>query len=168
MSKESLETLVKNGYSTRQISKILEQPHSTIRRHMKLAGLMSQHKQSNLGIKKPAKECGLCKKLTIRGRKYCQTCIQNIRRFKIRKAAVELFGNRCLKCGWSGHLSGYDFHHKYDKKFKISSIQNKSWKIIKLEIEKCELLCAICHRIKHSNYDDELEIIARSWGGALL
>lgn len=32
---------------------------------------------------------------------------------------------------------------------------NRSWEIIKIELDKCELLCSNCHRIEHSKQDDE-------------
>lgn len=46
---------------------------------------------------------------------------------------------------------GLDFHHK-NPTTKVDSIsrmikQGVAWKTITKEIEKCEVLCAICHRI---------------------
>jgi hypothetical protein len=43
-----------------------------------------------------------------------------------------------------------DFDHKKDKKFDVSRLVNLnvSLKTITAEIEKCELVCANCHRIR--------------------
>ena len=47
--------------------------------------------------------------------------------------------------------NAFDFHHinPEEKEFNISS-KYKSFKKLKIELEKCELLCAICHRKIHS------------------
>lgn len=39
-----------------------------------------------------------------------------------------------------------DFDHKGDKKFNISQFQTESVKTILQEIEKCDVVCANCHR----------------------
>lgn len=103
-------------------------------------------------------ECASCKKSTIRGRKLCTTCITNSRRFKIKKAAVEYLGSKCHECGWSGDLCGFDFHHRDSdsKEFNIGNSFYYSLIRIKQELDKCTLLCACCHRVKHSGCTEEI------------
>lgn len=52
----------------------------------------------------------------------------------------------CVRCGFS-HAAALQFHHKRDKRREVSQI--KTLGAIKMEIEKCELLCANCHAIEH-------------------
>ena len=30
------------------------------------------------------------------------------------------------------------------------------WELVKLELDKCDLLCALCHRLEHSNYKNPI------------
>lgn len=59
----------------------------------------------------------------------------------------------CSGCGISDYRV-LDFHHKgkEKKEFGIAfgNAEKYGFSRIKREIEKCELLCANCHRIKHS------------------
>ena len=49
----------------------------------------------------------------------------------------------------------FDFHHKDgEKDFSISSSTNRSWALVAKELKKCELLCALCHRVEHSGERD--------------
>ena len=58
----------------------------------------------------------------------------------------------CLMCGET-HPATLDFHHKNrtDKEFGINTRVHSGYSIdkIKQEIEKCEVLCANCHRKLH-------------------
>lgn len=61
----------------------------------------------------------------------------------------------CLDCGESNPMV-LDFDHlpKYEKKFSIGraiSGSTRSWNSIFLEIKKCEIVCANCHRIRTHN-----------------
>lgn len=87
---------------------------------------------------------------------FCKTCrcrYQTERRQKIKRQAVEYLGGKCQRCGLkTDRVVAYDFHHKdpNEKDFMISK-QAKSFKSIKGELDKCELLCAICHRFEHED-----------------
>ena len=55
----------------------------------------------------------------------------------------------CCDCGQKFHPCVMDFHHVGEKSFAISEPQGRSIEKIKLEIEKCVILCANCHRMRH-------------------
>lgn len=73
------------------------------------------------------------------------------RRLKNKQKAIELFGSKCLDCDKSFPSSVYDFHHldPLQKEYAVASLFNLSWSKIEKELEKCILLCANCHRIRH-------------------
>ncbi len=52
----------------------------------------------------------------------------------------------CVRCGFS-HPAALHFHHLRDKLTDVSKC--KSVKAVKIEIEKCDVLCANCHHIEH-------------------
>lgn len=58
----------------------------------------------------------------------------------------------CTDCGESNPIV-LDFDHLKNKKYNISRMVHDgfSWKAIKKEIEKCEVVCANCHRIRTYN-----------------
>jgi hypothetical protein len=58
----------------------------------------------------------------------------------------------CFDCGVSNHIV-LDFDHLRDKKYNIPRMVHDgfSWKAIKREIEKCQVVCANCHRIRTHN-----------------
>lgn len=56
-------------------------------------------------------------------------------------------------CGYSKCLGALDFHHidHSDKKFSISADgETLGWKQVVLELSKCVLVCANCHREIHA------------------
>lgn len=69
--------------------------------------------------------------------------------------AVERLGGKCTDCNKSYPLSCYDFHHTNpeEKDFNPCSGLTKTDEVFFAEIDKCILLCANCHRIRHSKYD---------------
>ena len=67
-----------------------------------------------------------------------------LRRYKLLKG--------CVYCGYKKHFSALDFDH-INRITKIKSISRLvtdtvSFKRIKDEVRKCEVLCSNCHRIK--------------------
>jgi hypothetical protein len=55
----------------------------------------------------------------------------------------------CSMCGFDLHPCALDFDHLRDKKFHISGgIYRYSLRAVFEEIDKCQILCANCHRIK--------------------
>lgn len=59
----------------------------------------------------------------------------------------------CVDCGIKYHPYAMDFDHIGDDKIEnVSKLLHKSsWEAVLAEIEKCELVCANCHRVRTYN-----------------
>jgi hypothetical protein len=64
----------------------------------------------------------------------------------------------CMDCGKSFHPKCMEFHHRepHTKKGEVRRIlrDGYSMQTIMNEIGKCDLLCAICHRMRHIDEPD--------------
>ena len=99
-----------------------------------------------------------------------KTQVQRVheRRLKMRQWLDELKSTlKCSRCDES-HPATLDFHHRdpKEKEFVIGYAISGGWgkKRILAEIEKCEVLCANCHRKEH--YDPAA--LAQSGGAPVL
>lgn len=88
---------------------------------------------------------------------YCKECRKQYRIWisnKTKIKAIRYKGGKCQKCGDRAgidrHPVEFDFHHR-DPEKKEFSISNVSipWKALIVELDKCDLLCAGCHRVEH-------------------
>lgn len=90
--------------------------------------------------------------------KACRVDAVSKRRKKVKKLAVEYKGSKCYDCGLeSPYPEVYDFHHldPSEKDFAISrNGHTRSWEATKGELDKCVMLCANCHRIRHAKEHD--------------
>jgi hypothetical protein len=80
----------------------------------------------------------------------------------------------CEKCGYNKCNKSLDFHHAGDKKQELADIVIRSkWRNVQdieddiiIELNKCSVLCANCHRTEHTNVEEflffEQDIIAKS------
>ena len=71
-------------------------------------------------------------------------------RKKAKIKLVEYKGGKCEICGYSKCIEALEFHHKNPEE-KDFTISGKSWSFerLKLEVDKCFLLCSNCHREIH-------------------
>ena len=71
-----------------------------------------------------------------------------ISRRKKKQKLVNLFGGKCVRCGYEKYIGALDFHH-LDPIQKSFSLSVKglcySWETILTEANKCILLCKNCH-----------------------
>lgn len=75
---------------------------------------------------------------------------------------------KCSDCGYDHHTSAFDFHH-LDPSMKDFGIHSKfrgvptaeRWAEVSKEIDRCVLLCANCHRIRHSQYNFVEKIVPK-------
>jgi hypothetical protein len=87
------------------------------------------------------------------GRKEAIIASNKVRRKKIRSKIREIkrqFG--CSRCGYNECEQALEFHHREDevKEFELGGMRvlDLAWSRIELEILKCDILCANCHRQK--------------------
>ena len=150
MNKTYLCNAISAGQSTRQIAGVCHVSQTTVRYWLARHGLTTRGHVINIRHARRFTHCRVCAKPTTRGG-MCQSCYNKVRRFRAKTAAVRLKGSKCARCGWTGPIPAFEFHHaRGQKEFNIGNVANKSWIGIKREIYKCELLCANCHRIAHS------------------
>lgn len=90
---------------------------------------------------------------------------QTLRGLERKLILVNMKGGSCEGCGYKNNISALEFHHKDsdDKKMTLDMrrLGTSNWDIILLEFEKCELLCANCHREKHypENTKENIEML---------
>lgn len=101
---------------------------------------------------------------------YCKDCDRILtveyidkQRKLLRQMALDYAGGKCSICGFDKYSAALDFHH-IDPKTKIKQVgqmcnNRASWKSIRIEIDKCILLCSNCHRGYHAG---ELDLIGDS------
>ena len=81
-----------------------------------------------------------------RNKRYRQEFLDRINEYKS--------GKPCADCGGSFHFCAMDFDH-LDPTKKVAPIARLrvlgSWTRVLDEIEKCELVCANCHRVRSYN-----------------
>jgi hypothetical protein len=102
------------------------------------------------------RECRICKGLH-RVRRQRDVPFYERDRCREHKAIlVEMKGNRCLDCGGEFPDCCYHFHHRdpMAKTFDLGQNMLRSLSVLKIEAEKCDLLCANCHAIK--SYGDKI------------
>ena len=92
----------------------------------------------------------------------CMLCFKDFRanlRRRRKLEAIDYKGGHCCMCGESfkGRPEVFVFHHRdpTEKEVKPSSLMYGSWDKIMVELDKCDLLCANCHRSIHSGADYE-------------
>jgi len=56
----------------------------------------------------------------------------------------------CVDCGYREHAAALDFDHRPGcvKLFDIGKAANRSWSSVLLELGKCDVVCANCHRVR--------------------
>lgn len=79
---------------------------------------------------------------------------QKLRGLKRKYEAVQMNGGKCMRCGYNKNLAALDFHHRdpNTKKFQIDirAFSNTNLDTLREELDKCDLLCANCHREEHN------------------
>ena len=58
-------------------------------------------------------------------------------------------GPKCQRCGYDACIEALEFHHRNPKEKDPTYSFNWGIKKLKKELDKCDILCANCHREVH-------------------
>jgi hypothetical protein len=85
----------------------------------------------------------------------CKKCVVDAvmkRRRVLKEKSIEYKGGACERCGYSKSKRALEFHHldPNEKDFGIAHKgYTRSWEKVKLELDKCILVCSNCHAEIH-------------------
>lgn len=147
--------LVQKHKSIREIAKEANTSSTNVRywlKKYKLKTLSKKPYKCKCGETNPSKFYG--NKKQICGKCHNQYTIKKGKE-KRQKAILHL-GGKCSKCGYSRCYDAIDLHHKDPKKKDpdFKHLKGWSWDRILPEINKCILLCKICHTELHAGIDN--------------
>lgn len=99
------------------------------------------------------------------GKNNCSLCELNRSkqyRLRLKSKAVEYKGGCCEICGYNKCLRSLVFHHRdpSEKDFAIGESRPgykivRKWDLVKVELDKCQLLCHNCHNEIHHQIETE-------------
>ena len=75
------------------------------------------------------------------------------KRDELKRRMIAYLGGACMRCRRTledfGHPAAFDFHHRdwRTKVFNVAGNYKRSWPVLRAELDKCDLLCACCHRV---------------------
>lgn len=167
MEKQVLEKCILDGLSQRQIAYNLVCSQTTVKYWLKKHGLTT--KAEKLVDEKFCPRCSTIKPLSDFYKRtnrenyggYCKSCSNSYHGERIKKVKLLMInykGGKCIDCNLSKddvHQSVFEFHH-LDPDLKDdnwSKIMFQKWAKIENELDKCVLLCANCHRIRHAEIE---------------
>lgn len=170
ITQEDLQIAVDKGLSSRKIASEFSVSQSTIKYYLKKYGISTLYTRRTSEVAATGmKVCGKCKqrksvseftlkKGTDSPVSYCKACHVDIateKRKTIKRKAIAYKGGKCECCGYRGCEAVFDFHHLNpdEKDFAIAHRGHaRSWEDVKVELDKCIMVCANCHREIHAGY----------------
>jgi len=174
MTKEILIKLINNNLSQRQIAEKLECSQGNIKYWLKKFDLKTKLNLYNKGTndinnEKYCPKCKIIKPINEFYKRsnrngvggYCKKCSNKYHTKRVKEVKLKMIkykGSKCIECKLNikdSHYSVFDFHHinPIEKDINFNRIKFQKWDKIKLEIDKCELLCSNCHRMKHAKIE---------------
>lgn len=159
MNKELLIQQINEGHSTWKMAKLNNTSQPNIRYWLKKYDLKTIRKTNDEQGLKLCPKCNISKKRTEfykykKSSSYCKSCIvvsNKDRQRNTKQLAVDYKGGKCTNCGYNKCNAALEFHH-IDPSTKDKDYFNSRGGLtdnLKLELDKCILLCANCHREYH-------------------
>jgi hypothetical protein len=161
VDRETLERLVGEGLSIREIGRHVGRSAGSVRywleRHGLKTALASSHAERRSGELPPTtrRRCrthGLQDfGLDATGSYRCRKCAGervNRRRRRVKQILVEEAGGACRLCGYDGYIGALEFHHldPSAKAFGLAARgKTAAIELLRAETRKCVLLCSNCH-----------------------
>ncbi len=163
--KNSPETLVKRNELRNNWKKTIDPdsfPHAIERicrdcKQPKMCRWGSQFTQTGKPVYKT--RCDDCHNKYLNGRRKATrprvTSLALDRKYLGKKRCVDYLGGRCARCGYDRCIKAMTFHHRdpADKGFEVGQRLDWSWKVLRAELDKCDLLCFNCHMEEHCGQD---------------
>lgn len=159
---QTLEQLVADGNTVREIATKLSRSPSTIRYWLKFHGLQTARSARLRAGGRPPNPAspdaelrcdrhGVTRHVLRDGRYRCSRCnSDSVSRFRrtVKLKLVDQAGGACSLCGYSRCVAALQFHHvdPATKRFALSTKGlARAWDVVQGEARKCVLLCANCH-----------------------
>lgn len=150
VKREDIKKLLEEGHTKRKIADILGVSYATIKKHSTgLKSIVSNTKYQCRTCPTTGKE-----NFYSESAYKCKTC-WNKYTVKKGKDKIQAYmesrgGAQCSRCGYDRYVGALDFHHR-DPAQKDPT-WSRGWSLDKLkkELDKCDIVCANCHREIHA------------------
>lgn len=155
---EEIKRLLDDGLSKKEIASLLKIGYSTVRKHSK--GIRSKKEKSvqlcrDCGEANPSKFYGKMKNRC----KHCHNQAgYDAQKKKIMEYAKQRGPIACSICGYDKTFAALDWHHRNPNEKDPSWNRGWNYERLKKELDKCDLVCANCHREIHSKEDGGLTL----------